>query len=120
MERMKMAEKLMSWRKDVGKTQREAAEMLGVCVKTYSRYEKGQRDIPEEILDKLLSSNKEQGVEKKQEKPEIKEAIPNETRLCSFKIKSVRHPNGDTTQWFLPCLGARCMSYQDGVCTRIQ
>lgn len=108
-----VAERLAKWRKSVGKTQREVAEMLGVCERTYSRYEKGEREMPEDMVKELLGS-KEQGVKREQK------TIPKETRLCSFKCKSVKHPNGDVTQWFLPCIGTRCMSYKDGFCTRIQ
>lgn len=46
--------------------------------------------------------------------------VPVSRRLCSFKIKSVRCRNGSMTQWFLPCIGDRCMSYQDGRCVRVK
>lgn len=117
-----MNEKLLNWRKGVGLTQAEAAQRLGISSKSYWRYENGIREIPEEILEML--QDRKMPTKKQEAKQTIAarehRAEQAEKRLCSFKKKSVTHPNGDVTQWFLPCMGSRCMSYQDGRCVRVQ
>ena len=49
---MNDAEKLRSLRLKKGIKQREAAEQLGVCMQTYSRYETGSRKLPLDFIAK--------------------------------------------------------------------
>ncbi len=39
-------------------------------------------------------------------------------RLCPFRVRTVRNKDGGSSQWFITCLGEKCMSYQDGTCSR--
>lgn len=41
------------WRKEKGLTQMEAAKLLGVHYSTLSRYESNDRNVPDDILDKI-------------------------------------------------------------------
>lgn len=116
-----MNEKLLSWRKKAGLTQAEAAKKLGISSKSYWRYENGLREIPEEIVNVLKDEEEKEAIPNKPiEAVRENRAEQAEKRFCSFKKKTVTHPNGDVTQWFSSCMGERCMSYQDGRCVRIQ
>lgn len=54
-------------RKQLGKTQKELSELLGVSVKSVSSYEQGWRNIPPHVERQLyfLFSRRKEGVEKK-------------------------------------------------------
>lgn len=52
---MSDAEKLRSLRAKMGIKQREAAEALGVCMQTYSRYETGNRPLPLKFIAKAAN-----------------------------------------------------------------
>ena len=110
LEKIEMSKKLAEMRKASGKTQREVAELLGIPTKTYQSYESGHRAMPEELFLKICESG--HPVKDHKREPGRK--------LCSYKLKTVVHEHGDITQWFLPCIGERCMSYQDGRCVRVQ
>lgn len=77
--------------------------------------------FPEDDVDELLfpeDDAEEKKLKKRRDTYRSRESVSR--RLCSFKIKSVRCRNGCMTQWFLPCVGDRCMSYQDGRCVRVK
>ena len=46
--------KLQLFRKQLGISQAEMAKRLGIGVRTYSRYESGERDIPSSVIEKLV------------------------------------------------------------------
>lgn len=52
---MKFTEKLKKLREANGFTQRQIASMLGIDVAVYNRYEKGERYMKRELLDKVAA-----------------------------------------------------------------
>lgn len=76
--------------------------------------------FPEDDADELPFPETPEEKMSKKRRDTYRSREPVSRRLCSFKIKSVRCRNGCMTQWFLPCVGDRCMSYQDGRCVRVK
>ena len=52
---MKFTEKLKSLREANGFTQRQIASMLDIDVAVYNRYEKGERYMKRELIDKVAA-----------------------------------------------------------------
>lgn len=104
---------LSAYRDEKELTQAQMAEILKISERTYRRYEKGERSIPDSVYEAFLQLKE---VKKEKNRMEKKAERPDEL-LCPYKVKTISHKNGVITQFFLRCVKGRCALW-DGVSCR--
>ena len=91
---MEINERIRALREDKDITQTELGKMLNIKQITLSQYERGKRQIPNEIIIKLaeifdVTTDYIYGIEKKDKKDEVKE-IKEQLEICKIEIEKLK------------------------------
>ena len=118
-----LGKKLKDLRIEKGYTLSAVAKEIGVSTASLSKYEHGIHipgDLPMARLanfygitrEELLKENLEEG---------SSEPYNNKNKVCPWRIRQgIDQRTGNTVTWFMPCLGAQCMAYEEGFCGMLE
>ncbi len=109
----KKAAELLACRKEKRLTQSQMAEILHIGERSYRRYEKGERDVPDLVYEIFLKWKESMGYAYNERK---KKEWRKDELLCPYKVKTISRGNGVMTQFFLRCVKNKCALWDGTGC----